>query len=115
MSDRLVARHRLLGDNGEEPHRRSVWPGGSGHLVGDLSQSRQCAVRNRAGRGEEHDDIDGVLPVIERMPPTVEVSRLDRTGFPRGMKKNLGSLTSAHNNQGADKAADRHENRKNNP
>lgn len=92
IGDRLVARYRLVGDDGEEPHWLTVWPCGSGHLIGDLSQSRQCAVRNRAGRGDEHDDIDGVLPVIERMPPAVEVSRLDRTGFPRRMKKNLGSL-----------------------
>ena len=42
--DRLVAGHRLVGDNGEEPHRRSVRACGSGHLVGDFFQPRQRAV-----------------------------------------------------------------------
>lgn len=106
MGDRLVARHRFVGDNGDQPHRHTFWPSGSGHLVGDLSQPRQCPVRNRAGVGNEDDDINRPRPVVERVPLTFEVGRLDHTGFPNGMKKNLGSLTSAHNNEGANKAAD---------
>ena len=91
MDNRLLARHRIIGDNGDKPHRHPVWPSGSGHLLGDLSQPRQRPVGDRAGGGDEDDDINRPRPIVERMPLTIEVSRLDHTGFPNGTKW-LGSL-----------------------
>ena len=109
MGDRLLARHRLVGDDGDQPHRHPVWPSGSGHLLGDLSQPRQRPVGDRAGGGDEDDDIDGVLPVIERVPPALEVGHLDHTGFPNG-RKWLRRLESTQNAEAA-KTDERYQNR----
>ena len=109
MGDRLLARHRILGDDGDKPHRHPVWPSGLGDLVGDLSQPRQRPVRDRAGGGNEDDDINRPRPVVERVPPAIEVGRLDHTGFPNGRKR-LGRLESTQSAE-AEKTDERYQNR----